>query len=314
MKKAAVFFLLAIEVTVFSQNFFTQTGKVILLDNGFVKRKITIENGKLLTSDFMLNTDSSSIISPSRDFSFSINNKRYDGQSGWKLTATKPIEQADGGRGVSLILSPAGDFPGFSIAISYLLYPGFPIIRKWISFNNIGPSDIKIESVNVEDLNTNLNFISSVVYHNYARMKHLGTFVGNHDDPVVVVHDITQRKGMALGNEAIGVLKRTAFHTRLNNIEIGLTHPGQSFPFRKYLKPGEYWLSPASFICLYSKKNDGFEVIDETFPIGQGVIRRPGPEFVLIVSFADEHIIADPIEAPVFFRAGAQGQDDGNDE
>ncbi len=30
-------------------------------------------------------------------------------------------------------------------------------------------------------------------------MKHIGRFVGNWDDPVVVVHDQTRRMGMAVG-------------------------------------------------------------------------------------------------------------------
>ncbi len=66
--------------------------------------------------------------------------------------------------------------------------------------------------------------LHAMVYHNYARMKHIGPFVGNWDDPVVVIHDPDRRRGIAMGNEAPGVLKRTAYHTRGNNLEAGLTH------------------------------------------------------------------------------------------
>ena len=151
-----------------------------------------------------------------------------------------------------------------SVELNYLLYPHLPIIRKWIEIQNDGPVDIKLESLTTEDLVTNLSFVRSVVLHNYARMKHIGRFVGNWDDPVVVVHDITQQKGMALGNEAASVLKRTAYHTdATSNIEIGLTRPGQSYPFRKWLKPGESWEGPKSFIALYTNSDDGFQVVDD---------------------------------------------------
>jgi alpha-galactosidase len=95
-------------------------------------------------------------------------------------------------------------------------------------------------------------------------MKHLGTYIGNWDDPVVVIHNTTLRLGIALGNEAPGVLKRTAFHTSDRNADIGLTRPGQDFPFRKWLKPGESWESPEVFIALYSNTDDGYSVVNST--------------------------------------------------
>ena len=133
-----------------------------------------------------------------------------------------------------------------------MLYPESTVIRKWIDFINTGTGDLKVEAVNIEDLITGLSQVSSVVYHDYGRMKQLGTFIGNWDDPVVVIHDITGRRGMAIGNEAPGIIKRTAYNTHDNNLEAGLTHPGQDFPFRKWLKPGEEWESPKTFItCLF---------------------------------------------------------------
>jgi alpha-galactosidase len=136
------------------------------------------------------------------------------------------------------------------------------VIRKWIAFKNIGSGDLKLEALNVEELDTNLDFVHSIVYNNYARMKHLMKFEGDWDDPVVVVHDNTKRAGIALGNETPGVMKRTAFHTKHSNIEIGLTHPKQDYPFRKWLKPGETWESPKTFICLYANENDGYSVVN----------------------------------------------------
>jgi alpha-galactosidase len=184
--------------------------------------------------------------------------------SGWKLIRQAPIQDQRGGAGMSFTLKPtARSAFQFELEINYILYPNLPLIRKWIKISNIGEEDLRIESLNVEDLQTNFYLTGAVVHHNYARMKHLGKFVGNWDDPVIVVHDMTQRRGMALGNEAMGVIKRSAFHTEYCNVEVGLTHPGQAFPFRKYLTPNQSWQSPATFVCLYDNRDDGFEVIQE---------------------------------------------------
>jgi len=120
--------------------------------------------------------------------------------------------------------------------------------------------------------------VQSVVYHNYARMKQIGTFVGDWDDPVVVVHNQSLRMGMAIGNEAPGIMKRTAYHTRNNNVEAGLTHVGQDFPFRKWLAPGESWVSPKTFICLYEGTDDGFGVVDG--PVNDFIRRHMSPQIV----------------------------------
>ncbi len=262
MRQLITISFLFILTNIFSQKYYSQINGNILLDNGLIKREIKFENMNLSTSMLKIVGDTNSYVQKSNDFSFHVNDKLYSGFDKWEVIEISPISDCKDGNGVNIKVRESGENPQIEIEINFLLYPNLPIIRKWIKFKNIGKCDIKLEEVNIENLNTNLLNHNSVVYHNYARMKHISRFVGDWDDPVVVVHDINQRKGIALGNEAIGVLKRTAYHTTNNNVEIGLTHQGQSFPFRKYLKPAESWVSPKTFICLYTKRDDGFEVID----------------------------------------------------
>ena len=82
-----------------------------------------------------------------------------------------------------------------------------------MKFTNGGIADMKIEGLNIEDLQTTISQVSANVYNSYGRMKTIGTFCGTWDDPVVVIHDVTKRLGIAIGNEAPGITKRTAFHT-----------------------------------------------------------------------------------------------------
>ena len=135
---------------------------------------------------------------------------------------------------------------------------------------NHGAADLKIEALNIEDLcstdwHSMFGKTDLIIYNNYGRMKHIGHYVGDWDDALVVFHNTTLRAGMALGNETPGVLKRVAYQVEGSaNIQAGTTHPGQDFPFRKWLKPGEAWESPATFVALYDHSDNGTEVINGT--------------------------------------------------
>lgn len=209
-----------------------------------------------------MSPENDNFINKSCEFSFTINDQEFNGYSGWNLVRKEPIHDETEGHGLRLVLESSVT-PNIKLEINYLIYPDLPLIRKWISISNIYTEDLKLENVNIEDLNTRLSQVHSIVYHNYGRMKHLGQYVGDWNDPVIVVHNVKERRGIALGNEAVGVLKRTAYHTTNNNIEVGLTHLKQDFPFRKWLAPGETWESPGIFICLYEDRDDGFQVIED---------------------------------------------------
>ncbi|MBS1599497.1 MAG: alpha-galactosidase [Bacteroidetes bacterium] len=259
-----ILFIAAITLTniIYAQNFYEVSGSNIRLNNGVLKRIISFSHDSLYSHELLLQGDSNNFIRTSKDFSFSINNEKLDGYTGWELISTSSIHDDHDGAGIKIIIKGKNKWRGIQVDLNYLLYPKLPVIRKWIGITNNSPADINVQALDVEDLQTELSQVSSVVYNNYGRMKELGHFVGTWDDPVVVVHDITQRRGMALGNEAPGVLKRTAFHTQQDNIEVGMMMPGQDFPFRKWLKHGESWTSPKTFICIYANRDNGYEVIN----------------------------------------------------
>ncbi len=202
------------------------------------------------------------LISESREFSFLLNDTPVHGGSGWRTVSLDTITGGNNGSGIRMILDGEGELEGLRLEVNYMMYEGSPVIRKHLKFTNLSPGEMKLEAVNVEDLQTTLSSTHTVVHHNYGRMKHLGTFTGNWHDPVVVLHHQSGHRGLAVGNEAPGVMKRTAYHTVDRNLEAGLTHPGQDFPFRRWLEPGESWETPGTFICPYSGHRNGFSVID----------------------------------------------------
>lgn len=264
MKYSITLILLLGATTLISQDYVRIEDNTIELNNGLLSRKIHFENGSFYATHLSMEGAERNYIQKSREFAFILNGAPVDGFSGWDLLKTKPIEDERSGRGVTVILSGRDSLEGLQLEISYMLYPQLPLVRKWLKFVNKGDRELNIEGVNVEDLQTAFSHVHTVVLHNYGRMKHIGSFTGTWHDPVVVLHHQSNRFGMAVGNEAPAIMKRTAYHTKNINLEAGLTHPGQDFPFRKWLNPLEEWESPKTFICLYRETEDGFAVIDET--------------------------------------------------
>jgi alpha-galactosidase len=263
MKNVILFILICATKQLSAQSYYQVSKNSIIISNNKLTREISVSNDSVYSASMTLQSGGASFISTSKEFSFSINNKVFDGFSGWKLVATQGINDANGGKGVKIILNSKSGLPPIRIELNYLMYPENPTIRKWINFNNIGDKDYKLENINIEDLASDFYAPNTFVYSNYARMKHIGKFIGDWDDACVVVHDQRQRKGMALGNEAPGVLKRTSYNTIDFKIEIGLTHVEQDFPFRKWLKKGESYETPKTFLTLYADKDNGFDVIND---------------------------------------------------
>jgi len=248
-----------------SQTVYKYSDSILVINNGFLKRIINCSNDSVFSEGlFLAGSERNYLQRSSPDFKFSMNGRKVNGYSGWKVISCEPFIDLESGSGAVLKLKSTKMPEEIEIELTYLTYPGLPVIRKKITFINRSKSDIKLEAVDVENLNLNTDYVSTWVYHNYARMKHLGTYVGNWDDPVVVIHNTTTRSGIAIGNEAPGVLKRTVFHTADRDAAAGLTYPGQDFPFRKWLKPGERWESPGVFIALYSDCDNGYNVINTT--------------------------------------------------
>jgi alpha-galactosidase len=247
------------------QKFITVDGDQLLLDNGLVKR--TIRVGKNIhgihSQSYILKSTGDEFLSDgSADFSVEIDGKYLTGLDPWKCISVNPVEGENNGAGAVIVAELKGS--NIKAVITYMLYPGLPLIRKKISFENTGNQDLKLEALDVEDLQfgeTSVG-IECWVLHDYGREKSLGQYVGNCYDPVVVIHEVNRHRGIAIGNEAPGVMKRTAVFQKHNQITAGLTHPDQTFGFRKWLRPGESWESTWVFTALYDKSDDPYAVLN----------------------------------------------------
>jgi alpha-galactosidase len=265
LRKIILACLLLTGTLVYGQKFATVSKDELILDNGVVKRVIGFASGDhgISSKNFVLASSGDEFLSENtREFSFEVNGKIISGLDHWKKISVKAIDGENGGSGALVIL----ELPESAVkaAVTYMLYPGLPLIRKRISIQNIGSSDIELESPDIEDLQFGQTAvgIECWVLHDYAREKSLGPYIGNCYDPVVVVHEINRHRGIAIGNEAPGVMKRTAVFQKQNQITAGLTHADQTFGFRKWIKPGESWESTWVFTALYDKSDDPYAVLN----------------------------------------------------
>ncbi len=280
MKKLILsLFWFLFSVTVFSQNHWN--GKQLVLQNEAISRIIVLENGEFSTMSYRLKDYPFNFVRIQEDeptvpgqkpaatpgdyewyrgikpdeFSFLLNDKKVTGKTGWEVVNFQ--ENKDGQVAESKItLHGTSEMNrNLELKISYLVYPNLPIIRKKIDFKNMGSDVLKIESLDVESLNIPWGNIHNMVYHDYARNKNIGPYLGNWHDPLIICHNMNSHHGIVIGNEAPGVLKRVSVCVDGWTINAGLTHTDQDYAFRKWLKPGELWESTWIFTGLYAEHN-----------------------------------------------------------
>ncbi len=257
---SALLFVLVLNSAV-GQPFATWDAHSLVLDNGISRRVLQFgDNQKGIVSNSLKlkGNEQEFLDAGSEEFYFELDGKKLTGTNTWELVSVSGVSDETQGNGAKVILK----YPGanFQMAVTYLMYPNLPIIRKKISFTNTGSNKMKLESLDIERLRFRGSDIGNDcwIMHDYARQKTLGQFVGNAFDPVVVVHKINLKGGIILGNEAPGVMKRTTVFQEKNLLTIGLTHAGENFGFRQWINPGETWESTWVFSGVYANTNDPY--------------------------------------------------------
>jgi len=263
--------LLALASTAIAADFARYSDRVLWLDNGAVRRAVTLSpEGQVSTVSFRLPGYANNFLlaegeptgageSTGRpmhgpnpaEFSFVADGTTYSGRDAWELVGVTPHTLGAGAGATVALRGKKGAAP-LRVELEYLLYPDLPLVRKRLQIVNEGSRPVCLESVDVEVLQPRWNFIHSPAFVNNGRYRHLGPYVGDANDSVVLLRDERSHCGFVLGNEAPAVLKRTAVYAPdWMAFSVGLSHADQASPFRKWLQPGERWASPWTFVALY---------------------------------------------------------------
>ena len=225
-----------------------RAGIVKVADNGLVVRSVDCSDGQLHSASYRLaGCEDGFTEETSREFSFLADGKLYSGDSRWKEIEVS----TDRGTVISL----TSEDGRLKVELIYTSYPDLPLVRKEIRITNAGSDDVRIEGVNVEDLELTFDCTHSQIYRSYGRFQALGPYRGDWDDPLVIVHHTRSQRGLAIGNETIGILKRTSIFEDGRSLLAGTTMPDQDYPFRRWLVPGQSWTSAPVFTAPYEGRD-----------------------------------------------------------
>lgn len=240
------------------------------LDNGLVQRTIalpTASSATFQTTSYKPVVGNFPYFLPrSDDFQFEVNDSAYSGAGDWILVSVETKTDAKQGDGAAVTLrSKDGNV---AVTIMYLLYPGLPVVRKYLTVNNLTRLPVRLESVDVEKLSVTPYFATtfSWICHDYGRRRSIGPYDGNLQDALLTVHNRDWRAGIVVGNEAAGVVKHTSVFWDQPVILSGLTHKDARFPFRKYIAAGESFTTPPVFTIVYNNHSDPDEVLNTDVP------------------------------------------------
>ncbi len=235
------------------------TGQEIRIQNKNIQRIFELNDGVFYTTQFNLTINKSNFIYPenkkSTEFSFLLNGEMISGKTGWELKNVVSKTEQDTNVLTVVLKGISKINQSLQLKISYVAYSDLSLIRKKIEFENISSADVKIESLNIEELYIAWDPTHTTTWQKYGRYRHLGPFVGNWDDPLVLIQNEVSKRGFILGNESPGVLKRTTALPDGRKITTGLTDKNQQYPFGAWIAPGGKWESPWVFTGLFVNEN-----------------------------------------------------------
>ena len=269
-KKAKLWCFLSIILTVASgvaaqEPFAKWTTTELTLNNGSVQRtiKLPTDLGNYGTTVYKpTKGDFKYFEKNNPEFQFDINNKTYSGTSNWRLIGIKKMTDAKAGEGAAVTLLSEDKL--VELTLNYLLYPNLPVIRKSLIVKNLSKETVALESVDIEKFNV-IGYWSTTfswICHDYGRRRSIGPYDGNMQDALVTVHNSDWQQGIVIGNEASGVMKHTSAFWEGRNVISGLTHKNALFPFRKYIKQGEFFETPQVFTMVYNDHKDPDDLLN----------------------------------------------------
>ena len=219
--------------------------------NGSITRTVNCADGHVLTSSYCVAGDDGTFFQEgSKEFSFLADGTELSGESKWKKIKCSTTDD-----GLATTISMKSGDGRLAVDLIYTSYPSLALVRKEIRITNTGDNDIRIEGVNVEDVKLDLDCTHTQLYRSYGRFQALGPCCGNWDDPLMVIHHAREQRGLAVGNESTGIIKRTSVFEDGTSLCSGTTLPGQDYPFRRWLVPGQSWTSAPVFTAPYLGRN-----------------------------------------------------------
>ncbi len=254
---------------VVAQPFASWTKNDLVLNNGLVQRiiKLPSVNGNFITTSYKPVKGGFDYFLPENtDFQFEVDSKVYSGKDLWTLENIVPFTDSRSGAGAAVYL--LSEDKTIELTVQFLLYPGSPAILKNLVVKNLSQHSVQLESVDIEkfDITTYSAPTFSWICHDYGRRRSIGPYDGTMQDALIIVHNSDWKQGIVIGNEASGAIKHTSVFWDGLTICSGLTHKDARFPFRKYIEPGDSFVTPQVFTIVYNNHKDPDEMLNTAVP------------------------------------------------
>lgn len=140
------------------------------------------------------------------------------------------------------------------IELQYEVYANIPLVRKQLKVINESSNELSLTNLDVENLRFQVvDKYMNEVYSNYGNNITRIPYKGDYNDAAVLLFNLAAGQGAVFGNEAPSVLKNTEIYTNIHGcIQVGMRHINETFPFKKWLQPGETFSSPRTFIYVFN--------------------------------------------------------------
>ena len=260
--RGVVSFLMAMVASLCQANEQQRVPDSVEVASGLVSRSLDTRDGHVLGKSYKTADGIEFMRDGSPEFAFRIDGKMYSGGSTWKDVRVSRKEAKDGSR--TTTVAGVSDDGKLGIELSYTTYPGLVLVRKTLAVTNLDKKDMFVTDVDVETFRlTTLGCIDSRVMRHFARYREEGaTYIGDWNDPLIVVHDYRKRCGIAVGNEGVSTMKRTTVFQVGDFLVSGTPHRGERYPFMRRLRPGESWTAMPVFTAPYSNCPDPSRVVE----------------------------------------------------
>lgn len=167
---------------------------------------------------------------PSKEFRFRIGEIVFSGSSNLLTYNDYQIVQTIGGSKrvtVQFTYNSEKTQPAFHLWIHYEMYPDLPVIRKWLTIQNLTDSAFFVEDMVIESLPLFVEQADSVQIwrggiSGIAEEPMSTPWEGGISDPFILVGDTSIDSSVVLGNESAGLLKYYAVYSERGAVSIGL--------------------------------------------------------------------------------------------
>lgn len=160
---------------------------------------------------------------PNEEFRFRVGETVFTGNSVELAYNSHRIEQRFGVRRITIHLTHISESPIFRLTVNYEISPESPVIRKWLSIQNLTDSAFFVEDIEIESL----SFVGgSSIYPQIWRcgltQAQPETWAGGSSEAFIIVPHGTIEGGIVLGNESPGLLKHYGVTSDRNTMSIAL--------------------------------------------------------------------------------------------